>query len=152
MKKLTAYVIFSIAPCFLSTGATAENIYKCKDSYSQTPCPGGALIDVTDPRTGAQKMAADQATIQDARTADRMGKARIQQEKEDLAANTPQVTPNKKASSSHTPKPKGKLKMKKKPKMPEDFTARAPAEKKKSKTDKTSSQTRQVPSEPWVLH
>lgn len=152
MKKITAYVIFSIAPCFLSTGATAENIYKCKDSYSQTPCPGGARMDVTDPRTSAQKMATDQATLQDARTADRMEKTRIQQEKTDLAANTPLAAPKKKASSSHTPKPKIKPKVKKNPKTPGDFMARSPAEKKQAKANKTSSQTRQVQGEPWVLH
>jgi hypothetical protein len=152
MKKLTAYVIFSMVTCFLSTGATAENIYKCKDSYSQTPCPGGTRMDVTDPRTSAQKMAADQATLQDARTADRMEKARIQQEQADLAANTPLASPKKKASSSHTPKPKIKLKVKKNPKTPDDFTARAPAEKNQAKANKTLSPTRQIQGEPWVLH
>jgi hypothetical protein len=151
MKKRTATIIFSMATCFLSTWATAEDIYKCKDSYSQTPCPGGARIDVTDPRTSAQKMEADETTIKDARTADRMEKTRIQQEKADLAANTPLATPRKKATSHHAQMPKAKLRMEKKQKPPEDFTAQAPTEKKR-KASKTSSKTGPVSGEPWVLH
>ena len=89
MQKLTGTAILLIAAYALSTGATAQNVYKCGSSYSQSPCPGGATIDVTDTRTPAQKEQTDSAANRDAKTADAMEKARIQQEKSDLTANTP---------------------------------------------------------------
>ena len=96
MQNATITAIVLIAAYALSTGATAQNIYKCGSSYSQSPCPGGSTIDVTDARTPAQKEQTDSAVSRDAQTAEAMQKARIQQEKTDLAANTP-------TSASNTP-------------------------------------------------
>lgn len=89
--SLNALVLIAITA--LSTAASAQNVYKCGDTYSQLPCPGGVVVDATDQRTSAQKAQSDLATGRDARTAEAMEKARLQQEKIDLAANTPRVKP-----------------------------------------------------------
>ena len=93
MQVTTLNAIFLIATSALSTGVAAQNTYKCGDTYSQLPCPGGVVVDVTDKRTSAQKTQSDLATGRDARTAEAMEKARLQQEKIDIAANTPTVKP-----------------------------------------------------------
>ena len=77
---LKAVVLIAIATV-LSTGASAQNTYKCGDTYSQLPCPGGIIVNTTDKRTSAQKTQSDLATARDARTAEAMEKARLQREK-----------------------------------------------------------------------
>ena len=128
MQVTTLNAIFLIATSALSTGVAAQNTYKCGDTYSQLPCPGGVVVDVTDQRTSAQKMQSDLATARDARTAEAMEKARLQQEKIDIAANTPTVKPASpdKANNTQTIQVK-----KKKKKEQEYFTAQIPGEKKK---------------------
>ena len=128
MQVTTLNAIFLIATSALSTGVAAQNTYKCGDTYSQLPCPGGVVVDVTDQRTSAQKMQSDLATGRDARTAEAMEKARLQQEKIDIAANTPTVKPASpdKANNTQTIQVK-----KKKKKEQEYFTAQIPGEKKK---------------------
>ena len=135
--------IFLIAVCALSTGATAQNIYKCGETYSQLPCPGGVLIDATDKRSTAQIAQADSATGRDARNADAMEKARLQQEGSDIAANTPMTD----AVAKTDIKPQTTLAKKKKKKAPEYFTAQAPGEKKKKTTSKKSA-AKKVASQP----
>ena len=124
---LNAIVLIAIATV-LSTGASAQNTYKCGDTYSQLPCPGGVIVNATDKRTSAQKTQSDLATGRDARTAEAMEKARLQQEKIDIAANTPTVKPASpdKANNTQTIQVK-----KKKKKEQEYFTAQIPGEKKK---------------------
>ena len=124
---LNAIVLIAIATV-LSTGASAQNTYKCGDTYSQLPCPGGVIVNATDKRTSAQKTQSDLATARDARTADAMEKARLQQEKIDIAANTPTVKPASpdKANNTQTIQVK-----KKKKKEQEYFIAQIPGEKKK---------------------
>ena len=129
-RSLTA--IFLTAAVALSTGALAQPVYKCGERYSQTPCPGGALIDTSDPRSAAQKAQTDLATVRDARSADAMEQARLQQEQADLAANTPKAKPPSadRASNSRVGQ------VKKKEKAPDSFTVRSVVEKKKKPTHK----------------
>lgn len=89
MQKFTGVAIFLIAAYALSTGATAQNVYKCGSSYSQAPCPGGSTLDVTDARTPEQKEQTDTAVSRDIQTANAMEEARVLKEKTDLADNTP---------------------------------------------------------------
>jgi len=124
MPSQTLIAIFIIAASALSTGARAQKVYKCGNAYSQTPCPGGDLIDPTDQRTSAQKNQTDLAIGRDARLADAMEKARLAQEKLDLAANTPPKMSLAKPVSAKTPK-KGR-------------TQWAKAKKKKKSTPKKS--------------
>lgn len=131
MQIRTPSAIFLIATIALSTGAMAQNVYKCGDAYSQTPCPGGATVDAADQRTSVQKTQADLATRLDARAADAMEKARLQQEKTDVAANTPTVKPDVTGTATDAGTTHAK---KKKKRTPDYFTAEVPGKKKKKQT------------------
>ena len=121
----SATILIAIAA--LSTGATGQNAYKCGDTYSQLPCPGATIIDAADQRSNAQKVHSDLATARAARTAQAMQQARLQQEKKDLATNTPAVTPASSRQASAVRTSQAKLKKR----APEFFTAQIPEEKKK---------------------
>ncbi|MDD5335447.1 MAG: hypothetical protein PHS32_17070 [Rhodoferax sp.] len=116
--------IFLLAVILFSTGAKAQNTYRCGNSYSQTPCPGGVIVDAADARTESQKAQTDKASKRDAQIADAMEKARLQQEAKDLAANTPAMKLAPPASASKA--------RKKRP--PRVLFVKAPVEKKKKKT------------------
>jgi type II secretory pathway pseudopilin PulG len=77
----------------MPTGAWAQNIYKCGNSYSQQPCAGGSVVDTADSRSGAQKQAAEQASQRTAQAAAALEKARLQKDKADLQAPTPTAKP-----------------------------------------------------------
>lgn len=147
MPGHTLIAMFIVASCALSTGANAQKVYKCGNVYSQTPCPGGDLIDPADPRTSAQKDQTDLAIGRDARLADAMEKARLAQEKKDLAANTPAKKSLEKPASAKTPKKlstqQAKLK-KKKEKESDYFVAQLPGDKKKKSTLKKSTPEKDV--------
>lgn len=80
---------FLVALFALSTQATAQKIYKCGTTYSQQACSDGVTLPAVPAPEVGQKTATDQATQRDATAANRMEKSRLQQEKKDLAANTP---------------------------------------------------------------
>ncbi|MDO9195067.1 hypothetical protein [Rhodoferax sp.] len=133
MQIRTSVAIVLIATIALSTGAMAQNIYKCGDTYSQTPCPGGAIVDAADQRTPGQKTQADLATRRDARAADALEKARLKQEKAAIAANAPTVKPEVASTATDTSTAYAK---KKKKKTPEHFTAQIPGKKKQKQSAK----------------
>jgi hypothetical protein len=83
------------------TVAQAENIYKCGNTYSQSPCAGGQLMSVDDSRDPQQKIQRDAATQRDAELAKDMAKTRLANEKALRALETKR-TPGVKA---HPPKP-----------------------------------------------
>lgn len=90
MKKVLSVTLLLIATAAISTGATAQNVYKCSgNTYSQIPCPDGVKLPAAQAPDRADRKRADDATARDARTADRMEKARLKQEQLDLKANTP---------------------------------------------------------------
>ncbi len=125
MRVARLETLVLIAAGLLSTGVGAQTVYKCGNTYSQLPCPDATVINA-DQRTRAQKAQADQATARDARAATAMENARLQQEKADLAANTPKA-PAKAASAS---KPRKSELKKKKKKDADTLVARSPATKK----------------------
>ena len=100
MPHLTWTGALLVALAAFSSLATAQVSYKCGNSYSQTPCPDAAVLNNADQRTNAQKAQADLATQRDARLANTMEKARLQQEAKDLAANTPATKASRPASAS----------------------------------------------------
>ena len=134
MPSLALNASFLMAVCAFSSAAWAQNTYRCGDSYSQTPCPGGVIIDTTDKRTQAQKVQTDKASQRDAQIAAAMEKARLQQEAKDLAANTPAVKPATPASARKT-----RTSQAKKKNAPEMLTVKTAAVTKKKKTSKPSS-------------
>lgn len=52
---------FFIAVCAISTGASAQKVYRCGSTYSQTPCGGGKTLETASP--GAQTAAARKQAI-----------------------------------------------------------------------------------------
>lgn len=139
MSRLTPLVIILTASCLFLARAEAQNAYRCGNSYSQTPCPGGVAVDADDSRSQAQKAQSDSATKRDLRTADSLEKTRLQQEEAqkraaqksaDRPAGTPalpQATPVAPGKTTHSAKWKARH--------PEYFTAAAPGDKKKKKSE-----------------
>jgi len=101
--------------------ATAQNIYRCGDSYSQRPCPGGTVVEAKDERNAGQRSQTSQAAQRDARMADAMEKARLKEEAKPVSA----YIPAKVQAPENAGKPAAARKAKK-PEKPEHFTAVAP--------------------------
>jgi hypothetical protein len=81
-SRLTPYfAMVLISLCAVSQGLHAQNIYKCGNSYSQTPCTGASTLNLDDARTSAQKQQTDAATRSDTKLAQSLEKNRIAQEK-----------------------------------------------------------------------
>ena len=97
----SAMVLLSL--CALSSGLQAQNVYKCGNSYSQTPCAGGSTLSVDDPRIAAQKQQTDAATRIDTKLAQSLENDRIAQEKLTATrapAHQPVATPKAKQSAN----------------------------------------------------
>ena len=78
-KNSRAAVLLALAAgCGLP--AMAQTIYRCGDSYSQQPCPGGKPVAVDDARTPAQRAQAAEAVRRQAAAADQMEKERVREE------------------------------------------------------------------------
>jgi hypothetical protein len=141
MKHTTPIAAIFVAFCALSTGAQSQNVYRCGDTYSQKPCADAVVVDVSDPRTPAQKASADAETRRELAAANAMEKGRLKDEAQ-MRSEGAKQTPSraKKTASlvqnatpasdaSHTDaarKPASKSHTKKK-KEPEFFTARGAA-------------------------
>lgn len=62
--------------------ASAAPVYRCGGgTYSQTPCPGGTMVDATDPRSAAQRAEARRVAAAEKRRAREMERERLAQEK-----------------------------------------------------------------------
>ena len=110
--------------------APAQTIYRCGDSYSQQPCPGGAVVAADDARSASQGAQTREAAQRDAKRADAMEKARMKDEAKPAQAL---IFPGPKKEE---PPPKGNNGKLAKGKKPAEFTAVAPqqpGEKKKPK-------------------
>ena len=145
MQSRLLNAIFLIAFSSLSAGVKAENTYKCGNNYSQQPCPGGTVIDTSDPRSLLQKKQTDLATSRDAKAANAMETARLKQEKADLTANTPQFKPTRVHPAPVEAAPRIERKLHARKKEPKPFTVLVPGDKKtttvvKKKTKKKASQ------------
>jgi hypothetical protein len=89
-KNLILVLLLAVwAAATLSTGA-AQSVYRCGDSYSGKPCPGGALVPTDDSRSAAQRTQTREAAQRDAKTADAMEKARLRDEAKATQAYIPQ--------------------------------------------------------------
>lgn len=71
-----------------ATATTAAPIYRCGNTYSQTPCPeGGTVVEATDPRTGAQRAEARRLAA-----AERKAAAEREREQKEKAAENAAAT------------------------------------------------------------
>ena len=135
MKRCRVALFLSLAAA-AAAGAPATPstpIYRCGQTYTQTPCPEGRLIDSADPRTAAQRAEAKRVTEREKRLANQMERQRLGQGAasqpaaatgfDSRAASAPASAPAKVAKSK---KKAGKGKAASSP----DFVATDPAGKK----------------------
>jgi hypothetical protein len=132
MKKNLTAALLCAALAGWVLPAAAQPIYRCGDSYSQQPCPGGKVVEVDDARSASQKAQTDQAVRRDAKAAEALEKARLHDEAKPaqvlLPPAKPQDAPVKSVAAPTLKKP-------------DQFTAVAPkkpgeADKKKKKKAK----------------
>jgi hypothetical protein len=137
-RKLHLFITLAAAAGFSWVApAQAESVYRCGDSYSQKPCPGGKLVEVEDARSASQRSEAAQASQRDARTGEAMEKARLKEEAKPAHVAMPAPKPAEADDAAVKPVTTGK------PKKPDQFTAVEPktpgelhAKKKKKKAKK----------------
>jgi hypothetical protein len=80
ISKRQLIISIFIAASTVTTGARAENIYKCGSTYSQSPCSNGELLNVDDSRDPQQKLQQDAITQRDAKLGKEMEKTRLSNE------------------------------------------------------------------------
>lgn len=78
MKTLSFFVV--IAAMSLCSSLSAQTVYRCGSSYSQTPCPGGGTVDATDSRTAEQRKAHEASVKHEKRAGDTLEKTRLKEE------------------------------------------------------------------------
>ena len=123
----------------LAVQAQAQTVYRCGESYSNSPCAGATLVATDDARSAAQRAQADAASRRDARLADALEKERLTQEAKAPAPIILATAPTGTTAQSGADKSAAKGKLKK----PEQFTAVSPKKpgettsqaKKKKKTE-----------------
>jgi hypothetical protein len=70
-----------LATLALAASAQAQTVYRCGNSYSQQPCPGGQPVAASDARAPADAARASGHAAADMKRAEAMEKARLAQEK-----------------------------------------------------------------------
>jgi hypothetical protein len=102
--------------------AQAQSIYRCGESYSNTPCAGATVIAIDDARSAAQRSQSEAATRRDARLAEALEKDRLQLESRAAPAVILATAPIGKPALPAADKPAAKGK----PKKLEQFSAVSP--------------------------
>lgn len=147
MKHCIALVLLCLVQAATAADKTAP-IYRCGNSYSNTPCAQGAAVPIDDSRTPAQKAQSEKVLAQDKAQAQALEKERLAQEKlaaQDAAAAAKAATNKPAAPKTESPAPKHSKKKKKAE--PAFFTATSetPAKLPKTKTRTKSSATSAQP-------
>ncbi len=112
-RLLLLVVLVLGAPPQAAAQAAGDTVYRCGNSYSSKPCPGGGPVDAADPRSPAQQREARQAAQRDAALARQMKADRLAAEREAAKGGAANVgpaavkPPAKAASKPHKP---GKVK------------------------------------------
>lgn len=76
--------IFLIAACACSTGVAAQGstkTWRCGNTYSDRPCEGGQAVKVDDPRSDADRRAAEAGAKSNSAQADKLERSRLSLEK-----------------------------------------------------------------------
>ena len=119
--RLPAVAVLSIMCLAGPSVVAAQTVYRCGNSYSQSPCPAGVAVVVDDPRSTQQKQETDDAVRRDAKTADSMEKSRQKQEAIDRPAQLEAARAAQKVAAQKpekTPVPKKQARKKDKEKEP----------------------------------
>ena len=142
MKSFKHLVLTTAAALGVCHGAAAQQVYRCGNSYSQTPCAGAVAVQTDDPRTDEQRAQAKQGLASDKALAKDLEATRRKDEAMAMAQlKAAQPTKNKKVAALKPAEKKvdhkkadAPRKVTVKNKEPEFFTATdgAPAKKKKA--------------------
>jgi hypothetical protein len=89
MIRNLSIAVLGLAAAGWMAPAAAQGIYRCGDSYSQQRCPGGTPVQAEDARSTEQARQTSVAAQRDARMADAMEKARLQEEAKAAQAYIP---------------------------------------------------------------
>lgn len=74
--------VLALAMFLVTASAAAAPVYRCGAGiYSQTPCPGGRVVESTDPRTAAQRAEARRVQAAERKAAQKMERDRLALEK-----------------------------------------------------------------------
>ena len=65
-----------IATLLLALPAQSQTVYRCGNSYSQQPCPGGRAVEASDSRTPEQRKAHEASVRHEKQAADSLEKTR----------------------------------------------------------------------------
>jgi hypothetical protein len=98
MKSFKTLIPASLVLLAACTGAAAQQVYRCGNSYSQTPCAGAVAVQTDDPRTAEQRAAAQQAQSAAKAFAKDMETTRRKEEAQALAADKLALT---RAAAAH---------------------------------------------------
>lgn len=85
MKRLTVFAAVAFISVFTCThSAWAQKVYRCGNSYSQSPCASGKGVEVPveDARSADQKADIERATQRNARAAEALERTRLEEEKQ----------------------------------------------------------------------
>jgi hypothetical protein len=88
-KKNLRLVLLCASLFACAIPAAAQGVYRCGNSYSQQPCPGGKEVAVEDERNAGQRAQTDKAVQRDAKAAEAMEKARLKEEAKPAQAILP---------------------------------------------------------------
>ena len=82
MKRTTwpLGLLVATAAAALAPPASAQPVFRCGDSYSERPCPGGTEVPAADPRSPAQQAQARAAIARDLKAAQALETARLKEE------------------------------------------------------------------------
>jgi hypothetical protein len=80
MKLLSHIIAVLLLSVVVASQAAAQTTYRCGNSYSQQPCPGGSAVDASDSRTPEQRKAHELSTKNEKRAADTLEKNRLKDE------------------------------------------------------------------------
>ncbi len=87
MPNRTLLATFLVAAFTLSAGASAQKVYKCGNTYSQTPCGGGKTLDTGSPSPASaatRKQAVDNENKRQVAAAKALEKERLALEAEGM--------------------------------------------------------------------
>jgi hypothetical protein len=142
MKSFQHLALSTLAALSVCPIATAQQVFRCGNSYSQTPCAGAVAVQTDDSRTDEQRAQAKQGLTNDKALAKDMEATRHKDESMALAQmKTAQASQSKKVSATKPTEKKADNKkasttrtVKVKDKEPEFFTATDGATTKKKKS------------------
>lgn len=140
--RICIYAMFFIAFNALMTATNAQTVFKCGESYSQSPCPDGKALKVDDTRDPTQKAQTDEATRRNTHLANTLQKERVSQERSAMVHTRNMVKTEKPVPQNSGPVVVHKItpkRVKSKNKTPDAFVAQVPGSEKMAVRKKVTS-------------